>query len=236
MRSGTIRFSATASVLLVLTAACAPTSDFTIMRAAREHFAHTYHQCLPLGWNPTPIYGTYYPGYDVELEESDWWLPPIWLGYLPQSVAYDRRARTAERVLELLASAGMVKRNIFSEASYYHITDAAFVYYYDDDDFGNNPGHAPYLCYSSIVPQRVVWKQPVHLESGVLTFRATIAWSASSPALWAANPALQKYSVTLAPTRSPLIVRFAKTGDGWQIANVYPAAPNVLADAAAWPK
>jgi hypothetical protein len=236
MRLGVVRVSAAAGVLLAFAAACAPTSDFSIMRAARGHFAHTYHQCVPLGWNPTPIYGTYYPGYDVEFEESDWWLPPIWLGYLPQSAAYDRRAQTAERVLELLATAGMVHRDTFSGASYYHITDTAFVYYYDDDDFGNNPGHAPYLCFSSIVPRRVLWKQPVHVESGIPTFRAAIAWSASPAAAWAANPTLRKYSVTLAPVHSPVILKFAKMRDGWQIASVYPSAPDVLADAAAWPR
>lgn len=225
-----------AAAITTLVAACAPNSAFTIMHAAQAHFARAYHQCIPLGWNPTPIYGTYYPGYDVELEESDWWLPPIWLGYLPQSVAYGRRARTAERVLALLVGAGMVKRDTYSGASYYHITDAAFDYFYDDDNLGNNPGHAPYLCFSKIVPQRVLWKQPVHAERGASTFRVALAWSAGPPAPWAANPELRKYAVTLAPARAPLILKFAKTKDGWQIVNVYPSAPNLLADAAAWQK
>ncbi len=44
----------------------------------------------------------------------------------------------------------------------YNLTERAFPYYFEGNDFGDNPDHLSYLCYSRLVPDRVVSSQAVH--------------------------------------------------------------------------
>jgi hypothetical protein len=116
-------------------------------------------------------------------------------------------------------------------------------YYYDENDSAGNPLHLPYLCYSTIIPDNVVWTQPVHLErdagaANVEVFRTSFTWHASENASWAADPVILSHSVVLPPDKSPVFAKFIRPEHDWLIGNTFAAAsayPQLL-DRWVWPQ
>lgn len=176
-------------------AACASSSQQVLLNAVEARFSGQYHKCVPLGWNPLPVEGSYVPSYSVEFREPDAWLPPLWLGLLPRSAMTTPSGRTAAKVLDALARSGLVAKRYANDGIRYNLTERAVPYYFEGNDFGNNPDHLSYLCYSRLVPDRVVSSR----TAGRLAF----SWHASEDDDWARDAVIQSHSVILAPTRSP---------------------------------
>jgi len=117
----------------------------------------------------------------------------------------------------------------------------ALDYYWERTQYRNNPGGEPYLCYSTIIPERATWNQPVHIEKDrdghlIQTFRAAFKWRASPIANWANDRLLRSHSVILAPIFSSTIAKFVNVNGDWVIQNIYSrtqALPRV-ADASVW--
>ncbi len=235
-----------ALLILAALSACSPTNHLVIMHFVNAQFARQNYQCVPLGWVPVPFDGTYYEGYSAELDETDWWLPPKWVGSVNSSELKHADVRVTYELLNELVSVGMLDRDRVHGGFRYHLTMRALPFYFDENDFGNNPEHFAYLCYSGIVPQRVIWNQPIHVEqvhggSGkTQVFRAAFEWLPSTVAPWADSAFIQSHSVILAPTKGPIVVKFVNRQGTWEISNVHlfaSALPRIgFADASAWPK
>jgi len=220
--------------------ACAPTNARVILKTVRTQLANQYHECVPLGWAPVPVAGTYYPGYSIEASDERAWLKALWIGVVRADALSRPDVRATYDVLDQLAQAGLVVKRRFPQGFFYHLTVRALPYYFDGNDFGNNPDHIPYLCYSRVVPDRVVWSQSVRAErAGGRTadvFRAAFHWHASEIAPWAASPLLRSHSVVLAPTQSPVVATFVQVQSSWLIETIVTAGRPVprLADASVW--
>jgi len=223
-------------------AACAaPTSDAAVLRALRTQLAQQYHECVPVGWTATTVAGTYYSGSSAEYRDTSW-IAPLWLGTVSRRDLQRREMRTASAILDALARAGLVDERHALGRSFYHLDVRALPYYYEDNGYGNNPDHWPYLCYSAIVPERIVWTQAPHLESrrdgsgDVQTFRVAFQWVAGPRAPWAKDPVLRAHSVVLSPTKNPVVVKFEQLNGTWQIVNLYTPFPDFprVVDASAW--
>jgi len=141
----------------------------------------------------------------------------------------------------VLERAGLVQRRQVPDGYLYHVTPDGFDYYFDDDQFGNNPEHEPYLCYSTMVPQRVTWSEPVRLETRQFearrlpTFRAAFEWQPSADADWADNPFLRSHSVVLGPARSPTVATFVKFDASWELVDLSQAHTDRVVDPSVWP-
>ncbi|MGZ3550991.1 MAG: hypothetical protein ACXVAL_02745 [Vulcanimicrobiaceae bacterium] len=204
------------------------------MRTLNSDLSEQYHECVPLGWDPVPVETRYYyEGYTSEYWEEGVWLHPYWLGLIHTSDLSDPNVRAAYYVLNALTRAGMLERTSATGASFYRLTPRAIAYYFESNGFGNNPEHWSYLCYSRIVPRRVVWTKGVKDS----LFRVAFEWSVSARAQWANDPFLRRHSVLLPPLSSPAVAVFAKSGDWWHITQlVTPTAmlPRTV-DPAVWP-
>lgn len=227
-------------IMVALMAACAPNPHSVILKSLQSQLANQYHECVPLGWAPVPIDGTYYPGYSIESSDEGSWLKAMWIGFVATNELKRPDVRATYDVLDELTRAGLVVKRRFPRGYRYHLTVSAMPYYYSSNDFGNNPDHIPYLCYSTIVPDRVVWNQPVRMEPiGTRTagvFRAAFEWHASERAPWAASAVLRSHSVRLAPARGALVAKFANVDGKWIVENIYSTERRVprLADASVW--
>ena len=164
---------------------------------------------MPLGWSPVAVAGTYYPGTSVTLYEEGVWLPAQWIGRVRARDLARRDVRTISGVLNELARAGMLVRDNARGGTRYHLTAAAAPFYYDENDYGNNPDHIPYLCYSTIVPQQVLsidsarrgrLRYGSHDEE---MFHATFAWTPSPIAVWANDAFLREPQRGARPGRKP---------------------------------
>lgn len=82
--------------------ACSPTNHWFVMHALQTQLALQYHECVPLGWDPVPVDGTYYPGYSAELQDKNSWLPALWLGSIQPSDLRQPDGRAAYEVLNEL--------------------------------------------------------------------------------------------------------------------------------------
>ncbi len=212
-------------------AACAPTDHGVILKNLKSQLAQQYHECVPLGWDPVPVLaGVFYRGYSTEYISEIKWLPAQWIGIVHLKDLRDPEVRASYTVLSELVRAHMVERTTVLGGFRYHLTMRALDYYWERTQYHNNPGGEPYLCYSTIVPQRVLWNQPVHTERDrdghpIQTFRAAFEWRASPIAEWANDPMLRSHSVILAPMFSPTIAKFVNVDGDWVI----------QADASVWP-
>ncbi len=232
---------ALASALLT---ACSPSNHRFVMRLLRTQFADQYHECVPLGWTPVPVAGTYYPGFSTEYRAAVTWLPPLWVGSVHAADAANPQALAASAVLKHLVRAGMLHASPVPGGRHYFLTMRALPYYFDRSDYGNNPEHYPYLCYSTIVPERVAWTQPVHTEPDGTppvrreVFRAEFQWRPSAPASWAEDAVLRRHSVILGPAGTSIVAKFVSVGGTWEIENIYAGGAHQprLVDAAAWPQ
>jgi hypothetical protein len=240
------RRCAAALAMLAALAACAPNDPRVAIRVLRGELAQQYHECVPLGWNPVPVAGTYYPGANLVVEEQGngaVWLPVMWIARVSNRQR-TRRAdvRAAVQVLDELARAGMIARTDGLYGSTYRLTPKAIPYFLSENAHGSDPIAIPYLCYSTIVPQRVVTTEPIYatrLPGGVdaQVFHATFTWTASEPAAWARTPYFRSHSVVLGPAENPLTAELVRTGGGWHVAALRgPTSqqPHVV-DASVWP-
>jgi hypothetical protein len=217
--------------------ACASRQQ-TLLNAVEEQFDGQFHKCIPLGWNPAPIDGSYVPNFSVELRERDAWLPPLWLGFLPKRAANTPNGRTAAEVLDALARSGLVEKRRVNNGIRYNLTQRAFPYYSEGDDFGDNPDHLSYLCYSRLIVDRVVLRQTLHqfASSGNAgdAVRVAFSWHASEGDAWAKAPMIQSHSVVLAPTRSPAIVVLAYRHGELTVDRAKYEPTDMLAQPAVW--
>jgi hypothetical protein len=146
-------------------------------------------------------------------------------------------------VLDELARIGMLKKESGWSAERYRLTARAIPYFFAESQHGNNPEALPYLCYSTIVPQRIVWTEAVRTERiGVVprdahVFEAAFEWTASPIAAWANDAVLRAHSVVLSPTRSPSVATFVQDGRNWNLAKLGPSEPPLgrIVDLSVWP-
>lgn len=223
--------------------ACAPTDHGVILKNLRVQLAQQYHECVPLGWDPVPVFaGAFYRGYSTEYVPDVKWLPAQWIGIVHSQDLRNPDVRASYDVLNELLRVGMVERNVMPGGFRYHLTMRALDYYFERTQYRNNPGGESYLCYSAIVPQRVLWNQPIHIEKDrdgqpIQAFRAAFEWRASPIADWASSALLRSHSVILPPLESPTIAKFVNVDGDWVIQNVSASIATLprVTDAAVWP-
>ena len=226
-----------------LLTACARTDDRAILGMLRTQLAKQYHECVPLGWSPVPNVGTYYPGISVTVQENGVWLPAVWVARVRRHDLARPDVRTAAAVLDELTRKGVLERTPVRDGFRYRLTRVGWDFYYDENDYGNNPDHIPYLCYSTIVPQRVVWSEPARRERSrdgshdEDVFRAAFAWRQSPVAAWANDAFLRTHSVTMGPTENQLTATFANRHGEWIIVQLgTPTPTGRVVDPSAWPR
>ena len=232
-------------VLLVagLLAGCAPSRDQIALDALNAQLAKQYHECVPLGWSPVTVAGTYYPGVSVILDVEGW-LPARWIGLVRKRNLGRADVRTISAVLDDLVRVGLLERDAFRGGGgvRYNLSTAALPFYYDENQHGNNPAHIPYLCYSTIVPTRVEWSSLVYRERArdgshdVDAFDAVFEWKPGPVAAWANDPFLRSHSVKLGPTESPVTATFVNSDGDWTVAKLSTSFPaGRVVDASVWP-
>lgn len=180
---------------------CGSSEDARFAASLRSRLANQYHQCVPLGWRPVVLpWGGYYPGYDASTVEDGVWLQALWIGTMRKRDEMLPDVHRTAHVLDGLVQRGLLERIELRDRFRYHLTPRGARYYYDDDRFGNNPEHWPYLCFSRLVPERIV----ADARSGHVTF----VWSDETVDAWATRE-LQRYAIVLAPVVNPaaIIVR-----------------------------
>lgn len=217
-----------------------PGSQAALLSALSNALDVQYHACVPLGWNPVAVAGTYYPGYVASLQNYEETWDAIWRGSIPASDVSKPRVRAVYEVLNHLAKAGLLTRKHTALSYDYYLTYKALPYYYDTSWFGNNRGDMQYLCYSKIVPTRVVWAErmsrPNNWSGPARWYQASFTWTVSASAAWARDPFLRKHSVMLPPLRSPTTAKMFYIDKTWHVVNIYDHTwmmPRV-SDAAAW--
>ena len=230
--------TAAMAILSLFSLTACMSSQQLLLNAVEEQFSGQFHKCVPLGWNPLPVDGSYVPSFSVEFRERDAWLPPLWLGFLPRSAINTPNGRTAAVVLNALARSGLIEKRYMNNGIRYNLTERAFPYYFEGNDFGDNPDHLSYLCYSRLVPDRVVSSQAVHqLTSGrnaADAVRVAFSWRASEDAAWANDPVIQSHSVVLAPTCSPAIITLASRHGELNVDRIKYESIDALAQPAVW--
>lgn len=220
-------------IALITLAAC---SHSAFQRVITDRFADQFHRCIPLGWNAFPIDGTYVPDYSVEFSPRDVWLAPLWVGFVPSSVQVSPPGSLAYQILNALVQAGMATSEPVRNGTRYHLTERAVPYYFEGSDFGNNPLHLSYLCYSKIVPDQILWTAPVRGRQGadVRNMHIAFSWHETAPAAWASDPLIQSHSVVLAPTRSPAVVTVSYVHGSWEV-TAADEGSNTLTSVSVWP-
>ena len=154
-----------AAIVLVLAAligveflrAPAANSTQSVLYALSDELRFTYHACVPLGWQPVPVHGTYYPGYTASTSNYAEWLDALWRGRIPRRDLREPQAQAVYATLNHLTAAGLLVRSADASGFSYFLTPRALGYYYGSSSFKDNRDSLPYLCYSTIVPQRIDW-------------------------------------------------------------------------------
>lgn len=210
-------------------------SRFTMSVLTRD-LAGQPHACVPLGWNPAPVAGSYYPSYSALYREDGVWLHPYWLGLVYKSQLTEVQVRSVYNVMNALVRVGMLNRTDLHDALLYRMTVKAEPYYYEDNGFGNNPDHLPYLCYSYYEPQRVVEHR--RINDGL--FKVTFQLRQTPPAGWGNDLFLQRHSVVLAPREQALMANLSSAGGRWHVRTLVPQGPMGMLpyaiDPSTWPR
>lgn len=210
-----------------------PANSHFAMSSLDAQLSDQYHECVPLGWNPQPVAGSYYPAYSAEYRENGVWLHPYWLGRVRRSDLNDPNKHLVYDVMNALVHAGLLQRSAAGDALYYRMTLAATPYYYEANSYGNNPDHLPYLCYSRIVPQAILSRA----RMGRNAFRVKFAWQVSEAAPWANDRFLRDHSVVLPPLTNPALATFVREHGMWAIKYLATGGVAMLpraVDVAAW--
>src|SRR5690242_21191400 len=97
----TRRFSAFVAALLLSACSHAPPpgSQLAMLNALSSALDVQYHACVPLGWNPVAVAGTYYPGYVASLQNYEETWDAIWRGSIAVSDIAKPRVRAVYDVL-----------------------------------------------------------------------------------------------------------------------------------------
>ena len=208
--------------------------DKAVMQTLRSGLAAQYHECVPLGWNPVPVLRRYYyAGYTSEYREEGVWLHPAWLGVINEKELSDANVRTAYELLNALVRENLVTDERAGAVFHYRLTMRAMQYFFTDNRFGSNPLHLPYLCYSRIVPDRILNIKQHRGGSRVVSFD----WKVSTPADWSQNPMIQEHSVILPPASEPVTAVISTSGDWTRVTKLRtqdPMLPRPV-DPAVWP-
>jgi len=53
-------------------------STQSLLHALADDLQFSYHECIPLGWQPVPVHGTYFPGYTASASNYAEWLDALW--------------------------------------------------------------------------------------------------------------------------------------------------------------
>lgn len=169
-------------------------------------------------------------------------LDAIWAGIIHDRDLRDPQARQVQSVLDTLVDEGLLTRTRVKASLHYYLKPNAVPYFYGSQMYNNNNDSLSYLCYSSIVPSRILWTDRIHTEHygprriPRPTFHAAFEWTPAAPARWAQNPILQCHSVFLPPTTTPTIARFERFKDTWYVVNIYSRGLMLptLANKSAW--
>lgn len=213
--------------------ACSQMPNDATMRVLQAELSQQWHLCVPLGWDPVPVGAQlYYPGYTSEYYEPGVWLHPAWLGIIPKNALSEANARAAYTVLAALHRAGMVTRVSTARSFHYRLTMRAMPYYVSGNSFGANPDHLPYLCYSRLVPTRII---RMNRKGAVL--RVSFKWAVTPNAQWARVPAIRAYSVELPPVSNPAVAIISRSRGWTHISRITTTAPMLPrpVDPAQWP-
>jgi len=231
-----------AAVATVVLCACSPSNDWYVQRILADQVAGTVHDCVPLGWNPERIDDNFFTvGYSAEVDETYWFVSPPWAAGFGPRDARDPRGKTTRELLAHLVQAGMVNEVSSYGTDQYKLAEPGFERFFDDDHFGNNRLHNPYVCYTTIVPRSIVWKQPEHLENDpygkgrVHVFRVAFNWTVSPDTHWMPDAFIRAHTVVLGPARNPAIAKFVLRGSTWDLEDLYPSMPDNIVNPAAWP-
>lgn len=228
-------------LLLLAPTACSSPPQAELLDALSAQMAVQNHDCVPLGWAPVPVSGTYYPGYTATVANYEEFLDAVWRGRIEDGDLRKPAARDVRTVLDRLVARGLldVKRQ---RAGYdYYLRPAAFAYFYGSSMYGNNHDSLPYLCYTTILPQQIVTMRPIPAPyplrvRNVQWYDATFTWTPSDAAGWASDPVLRAHSVALAPLNSPVSARVYRIGSVWHITHLetHDRMLPALADASVW--
>jgi hypothetical protein len=232
--AGAAKLAAGALAVAGALAACSPTDPRAVMKTLNSALSQQYHECVPVGWNPVPVGGSYYLGYSAEYWQDGVWLRPFWLGRVTTAYLSDANVRLSYDLMNKLMRVGLLERTVVRGGYIYNLTTAAMQYYYEDDAFGNNPEHWPYLCFSRIVPRRVLWIRKLSPHA----FRAAFEWETTPAAPWANDAFFRTHSVVLPPWENPVVAIFSNSGGTWHVTSLTTRGamlPRVVDDAA-WVK
>jgi hypothetical protein len=233
-------------VLISGTCACAahkPTQDEIALNRLTQVLREQPHECVPLGWAPvTVISRTYYPGYTSGHSTYEEWLDAIWRGAVHDRDLSHRDVRAVFDVLNALVAHGLMTRERARNGYEYHLTMAAVPYFYGGDNFDDNHGNLPYLCYSTVVPTRIAWGQRIHSEINEYAmirqpvFRVAFDWTSSAPAEWANDRVIREHSVVLPPVFSPALAKLSYRFGDWHVPNIFSNDMNLprVVDPAVW--
>jgi hypothetical protein len=213
----------------LLFSACAkpagPGSQQALLDALGTQLRFQYHNCVPLGWQPVTVAGTYYPGYIASLQSYEEFLDAIWRGRIEIKDAGKSDVSGVFESLNHLANRGMLIRKQTAGAYDYFLTPAALPYYYGSSLYGNNKAHLQYLCYTVIVPDRIVWIQRINRlgisRSHAQWYDVAFTWRTSPPESWANDPYLLSHSVVLAPLKSPTLAKMIYSRNEWYVLRIY---------------
>lgn len=200
-----------------------PNSTRAVLAALARELRFTYHECVPLGWAPVPVHGTYYPGYTASVATYAEMLDAVWRGHVARADLRNPEALRVYTMLERLRAQGLVSREATPSAYDYSLAPGALPYYYGASVFKDNRDSLPYLCYSTIVPTHVDWMRELgaarHSKAQVYTLQ--FSWKAGAAASWADDRYIRTHSVVLAPLTSPTTARVIFQDGEWVLANVY---------------
>lgn len=233
-----------ALLAVLLLSACAhapmPSSKSAVLDALSSALDGQYHACVPLGWKPVVIAGTYYPGYIASLQNYEEVWDAVWRGRIAASDVTKPDVRAVYGVLNHLVKAGLLTRTRTPSSYDYYLKYEALPYYNDRSLYGNNNGAMQYLCYSKIVPDRIVRleriRPPSEWTGRAQWYQASFAWRVTVSAAWARDPFLRAHSVVLSPMSSPTTALMFYADKEWHVADISGKRwmlPRV-ADAAAW--
>jgi hypothetical protein len=216
-----------------LLTSCGGGNDRAILSALRADLTEQYHECIPLGWSPVVLRaGRYYPGYDATTLDAGAWLQAIWIAVVRKNDARPA-VHGVQRVLDELTRIGMLDRIDLGDRLRYHLTAHGTAFYYDEDRYGDNTERWPYMCFSRIRPDHIIWRHAqTAAPGGAPVERVAFAWTASPPNEWV-TPLLRSRGVVLSPVASPAVATLVRAGDRWTVAKIDFSLP-VVEDPSAW--
>lgn len=227
-----LRFISAVAMISLGAAACAFNEKAALLKTLRSDFADVPHDCVPLGWVPVRVGNTYYPGYSAEMQDVNSWVPALWLGsvHAPRSWFTKSTAdvRVTYSILNALVRDRLLDSRQIPGGRHYNLTLRGMGYYFDRNELGDNPDHLAYMCFSHVVPRRVVWNRPPSRGgNGAHIVRAIFEWASSEPAPWATG-FFRAHSVVLGPIRTPATATFVLREKEWRVHSVSQMAPQIV--------